>query len=86
VAAGLWASFVSIPACHRETDLSVRTEAAFAGRLGSSDGLAIADISPSGCGGLGSDEPLEDAQAAEITNDERVRTRIPSFFFMTTPL
>jgi hypothetical protein len=32
------------------------------------------------------DEGLEDAQAAEITSDERVRTRTPSFFFMTTPL
>ena len=29
---------------------------------------------------------LEDAQAAEITIDARVRTRTPSFFFMATPL
>jgi hypothetical protein len=44
-------------------------------------------VSPaSGCGGSGLDEPPEDAQPAEITSAERVRTRTPSFFFMTTPL
>jgi hypothetical protein len=40
----------------------------------------------SGCGGFRLDEAPEDAQAAEITSDERVRTRAPSFFFTTTPL
>src|SRR5207249_3837401 len=40
----------------------------------------------SGWGGFGLVEALEDAQAAEITSDKRVRTRAPSFFFMTTPL
>jgi hypothetical protein len=35
--------------------------------------------------GCGVDEP-EDAQAAEITSAERVRTMAPSFLFMTTPL
>jgi len=37
-----------------------------------------------GCGGLGLDEALVDAQAAEITSDERVRTRTPTVFFMTS--
>jgi len=47
----------------------------------------LAQFSPeSGCGGFGLDEALEDAQAAEITSDEKVRTRTPSIFFMTTPL
>jgi hypothetical protein len=46
----------------------------------------LAQVSPeSVCGDVGLDEALEDAQAAEITSDERVRTRAPSFFFMTTP-
>ena len=59
---------------------------AFAGRLGSSGGPALAQFSPeSGCGGFGLEEAAEDAQAAVITSDERVRTRTPSFFFMATP-
>jgi hypothetical protein len=37
------------------------------------------------CGGVGLDEAPEDAQTAEITSDERVRTKAPSFFFMTIP-
>jgi hypothetical protein len=47
----------------------------------------LAQFSPeSGCGGFGLEEAAEDAQAAVITSDERVRTRTPSFFFMATPL
>jgi hypothetical protein len=42
--------------------------------------------SESGCGGFGLDEGPEDAQPAEITSDERVRTRTPSVFFMAIPL
>jgi hypothetical protein len=43
-------------------------------------------VSPeSGSGGFGLDGGPEDAQAAESRIDERVRTRTPSFFFMTTP-
>jgi hypothetical protein len=43
-------------------------------------------VSPeSGSGDFGLVEGLEDAQAAEITSDERVRTRTPSFFFMAIP-
>jgi hypothetical protein len=36
-------------------------------------------------GGSGLDGAPEDAQAAEITSDERARTRAPSDFFMTDP-
>jgi hypothetical protein len=47
----------------------------------------LAQLSPeSVTGDDGLDEAPEDAQAAEITSDERVSTRIPSLFFMTTPL
>jgi hypothetical protein len=47
----------------------------------------LAQFSPeSGSCDFGLVEGLEDAQAAEITSDARVRTRTPSFFFMATPL
>jgi hypothetical protein len=79
--------FVRIGARHREASLAVGTAVAFAGRLGSSDGAALDQVSPaSGCGGVGLGEGPGDAQAAEITSDERVRTRAPSVFFMATPL
>jgi hypothetical protein len=72
---------------HREASLAVWTAEAFAGGLGSTVGPALAQFSPeSGCSGFGLDEAAEDAQAAEITIDERARTRTPSFFFMATPL
>ena len=59
---------------------------AFTDRLGNTVGPALAQFSPgSGCGGFGLEEAAEDAQAAVITSDERVRTRAPSFFFMATP-
>jgi hypothetical protein len=75
------------PRRHREASLAVRTAVAFAGRFGSTFGPALAQFSPeSGCGGFGLEEAAEDAQAAVITSDERVRTRTPSFFFMATPL
>jgi hypothetical protein len=64
----------------------VWTEAALAGRF-RADGPVLAQVSPESiCGDVGLDEALEDAQAAEITSDARVRTRAPSFFFMATPL
>jgi NAD(P)H-dependent FMN reductase len=47
----------------------------------------LGQFSPeSGSGDFGLVEGLEDAQAAEIASDARVRTRTPSFFFMATPL
>jgi hypothetical protein len=59
---------------------------AFAGRLGSTAGPALAQFSPeSGSSGFGLEEGFEDAQAAEITSGERARMRTPSFFFMATP-
>jgi hypothetical protein len=47
----------------------------------------LGEFSPeSGCGGFGVGEVPEDAQAAEITSDERIRTTTQSVFFMATPL
>jgi hypothetical protein len=47
----------------------------------------LGQFSPeSGSGDFGLVEGLEDAQAAEITSEARVRARKPSFFFMATPL
>jgi hypothetical protein len=47
----------------------------------------LAQFSPeSGSGDFGLVKGLEDAQAAEVTIDARVRTRTPSFFFMASPL
>jgi hypothetical protein len=78
--------FVGIRFCHREASLAVGTAGVFAGRL-RTDGPVLAQFSPkSGCGGFGLEAAPDDAQAAEITSDDRVRTRKPSFFFMTTPL
>jgi hypothetical protein len=66
--------------------LAVGTAAELAGRLGSFDGPALAQVSPaSGCGGVGLDGPPVDAQAAVITSVERVRTKAPIVFFMATP-